>query len=457
MDGILKPGMADNDASAPQLSILCVDDEKNVLRALERLFWQEAFTVLTAASGEEGLAILRSTENVGLILSDQRMPEMTGTVFLQAAAALRPDIPRMILTGYSDVTAAIAAINEGGAYRFLTKPWNEPELLQAVRDGLDRSRLLRENRRLTALVRQQNEELSEWNDNMKKRILQQTAQLRQQIEALHLAGSGGTKNFEQMVLTFTDLLGLRSLRFVKHMQTVVALTEQIAQKLGLEQRRRDELRMAALLHDLGKIGLSELLLAKGKELLTPDEAQEYRSHPVTGQSLLDKFGELREVGVVIRHHHEAFDGSGVPDGLAGAQIPLGARILALANWIENTFSRVTSPNAKYELTKKLLAEMGRLFDPALSGAATFALMQVLVDPLANKDMVEVEVKTADLGVGMFLSRNIYSATGILLLARGTRLDDTEIVALRSYLEASPNTPGVFVSQKSIEAIKQWVT
>ena len=161
--------MNKNSTSAPQLSILCVDDEKSILRALERLFWQEAFTVLTAASGEEGLAILRSTENVGLILSDQRMPEMTGTVFLQAAAVLRPDIPRMILTGYSDATAAIAAINEGGAYRFLTKPWNEPELLQAVRDGLDRYRLLLENRRLTALVRQQNEELSEWNDNITKR------------------------------------------------------------------------------------------------------------------------------------------------------------------------------------------------------------------------------------------------------------------------------------------------
>ena len=191
MDEILKPGVAENDASASPLCVLCVDDEENVLSALKRLFWQEAFTVVTAASAKDGLAILRSAENIGLILSDQRMPETTGTVFLQAASALRPDIPRMILTGYSDVTAAIAAINEGGAYRFLTKPWNEPELLQAVRDGLDRSRLIRENRRLTALVRQQNEELSAWNNNMKKRILQQTAQLRQQIEALHLAGSGG--------------------------------------------------------------------------------------------------------------------------------------------------------------------------------------------------------------------------------------------------------------------------
>ena len=145
MNEILKPDMSGNDVSSPQLIILCVDDDENVLRALNRLFRREAFPVLTAASGKEGLAILHRTENVGLILSDQRMPEMTGTVFLQAASVLRPDIPRMILTGHSDATAAIAAINEGGAYRFLTKPWNEPELLQAVRDGLDRYRLLQEN------------------------------------------------------------------------------------------------------------------------------------------------------------------------------------------------------------------------------------------------------------------------------------------------------------------------
>ena len=454
MDEILKPGMDGDDVSTAPLSILCVDDEENVLRALKRLFRQEAFTVLTATSGKEGLAILHSAENIGLILSDQRMPEMTGTVFLQAAAALRPDIPRMILTGYSDVTAAIDAINQGGAYRFQTKPWNEHELLQAVRDGLDRYRLTRENRRLTALVRQQNEELSEWNDNMKKRILQQTAQLRKQINELNLAETGGTKNFNRMILTIVALLGQRSPRLNKHMQTVAELTEQIAQKLGLEQRERDELRMAALLHDLGKIGMSDILLAKGKELLTPDEVKEYRSHPLRGQSLLNTFEELREVGLVIRHHHEAFDGSGFPDGLAGAQIPLGARILALADWIDSSFSRETRSNTKYELTKKLISEMGRLFDPALSGAATSAVMQILVDPPVLKDMAEVEVKTEDLGVGMIPSRNIYSATGILLLARGTPLDDTEIAALRSYLGASPNIPGIFVLQHSIETVKQ---
>ncbi len=135
--------------SAEQLCILCVDDEENVLKSLKYLFHSEPFQVLTASSGHEGLAILQSRHNIGLILSDQRMPDMSGTTFLQKAAMLAPDIPRMILTAYMDVTAAIDAMNKGGAYRFMLKPWDEEELLQGVRDGLQRYRLHRNNIRTT--------------------------------------------------------------------------------------------------------------------------------------------------------------------------------------------------------------------------------------------------------------------------------------------------------------------
>ncbi len=127
------------------LYILCVDDEENVLKSLKYVFHSEPFKVLTATSGHEALAILQSRKNIGMIISDQRMPDMSGTTFLQKAAMLAPDIPRMILTAYMDVTAAIDAMNKGGAYRFLLKPWNEEELLLAVREGLQRYRLLRSN------------------------------------------------------------------------------------------------------------------------------------------------------------------------------------------------------------------------------------------------------------------------------------------------------------------------
>ena len=151
------------------LCILCVDDEVDILASLTRLFRREPFKVLTATSGEEGLALLKRTENVGLIISDYRMPVMNGSTFLKSAALLAPDSYRMILTGYADMNAAIEAINEGGASRFMSKPAENDELLHTVRDGLLLYRKTRENQRLTALVTQQNEELEEWNANLKKR------------------------------------------------------------------------------------------------------------------------------------------------------------------------------------------------------------------------------------------------------------------------------------------------
>ncbi len=119
-----------------EISILCVDDEENILRALKRLFRKEPFRVLTATSGQEGLAILQGSDRIGLILSDYRMPEMSGSEFLEAASELVPHTPRMILTGYADIQSAMDTINQGRACRLLAKPWDDEELLQAVREGL---------------------------------------------------------------------------------------------------------------------------------------------------------------------------------------------------------------------------------------------------------------------------------------------------------------------------------
>ncbi len=118
------------------LRILCVDDEENILKALRRFFRDERLPMLMATTGAQGLAMLHSNDNIGLILSDQRMPDMNGTDFLIAAKAYAPGIPRIILTGYADKNIAQEAVRRGLAFRVLQKPWNEAELLQAVRDGL---------------------------------------------------------------------------------------------------------------------------------------------------------------------------------------------------------------------------------------------------------------------------------------------------------------------------------
>jgi DNA-binding NtrC family response regulator len=157
------------------LYILCVDDQEDILKALARLFRKESFRVLTASSGKEALDLLKKTPNIGMIISDHRMPEMSGTDFLRAAVPLAPDAPRVIMTGYADMNTAIEAINLGGASHFLTKPINDNELLQVVRNGLQRYELVVENRR-------QIKELEEWNTNLKARVLQQSATIRKQME-----------------------------------------------------------------------------------------------------------------------------------------------------------------------------------------------------------------------------------------------------------------------------------
>jgi response regulator RpfG family c-di-GMP phosphodiesterase len=117
-------------------NILCVDDDKNILKTLKRLLVHESFGVLTAASGKEGLAILQSDAHIDLIVSDQRMPEMCGSDFLAAARELAPHIPRFLLTGYSDASSTADALIRGEASCVLTKPWKSEELLHEVRTAL---------------------------------------------------------------------------------------------------------------------------------------------------------------------------------------------------------------------------------------------------------------------------------------------------------------------------------
>ena len=166
------------------IRVLFVDDEENILRSLKRLVLDEEWSVLTATSGAEGLAVLRKDGPVAVIISDQKMPGLSGTEFLAQTRELSPESQRLILTGYADIHVAVAAINEGGVHRYLTKPWKDQDLLQCLRDSVERYTLRQENRALSDLARRQNEELKEWNAKLKKRVLEQTANIRQKNDAL---------------------------------------------------------------------------------------------------------------------------------------------------------------------------------------------------------------------------------------------------------------------------------
>jgi two-component system NtrC family sensor kinase len=164
--------------------ILCVDDERNVLRALERLFMDDDYEILTAGSGEEGLELLGTTDPVQIIISDYRMPGVNGVDFLREACRQWPETVRIVLSGYADTAAVVAAINDGEIYKFIPKPWNDDELRVTIGNAVERYFLHRKNQQLMQELTESNAELQAINENLESLVAERTAELEFQIRLL---------------------------------------------------------------------------------------------------------------------------------------------------------------------------------------------------------------------------------------------------------------------------------
>lgn len=161
--------------------ILCVDDERNVLRSLERIFLDDDYEVVTAGSGAEGLEIMeQSGDSFQVVVSDYRMPVMNGVEFLKAVYERWPDTVRIVLSGYADAGAIVAAINEGHIYKFIPKPWNDEELRVTIQNCLERYFLMKQNRELV-------NELSRANQVLEQKVQQRTEDLELRNRALEFA------------------------------------------------------------------------------------------------------------------------------------------------------------------------------------------------------------------------------------------------------------------------------
>ena len=311
-------------------TLLFVDDEPSILSALRRLFRPHGYRILVAESGMAGLSILEQ-ETVDLIISDMRMPEMDGATFLKEARQRWPNAMRILLTGYADVTSTVAAINDGEIYRYISKPWDDHEIVNTVREALERQKLEVENRRLTALTQAQNEELKALNSGLEQKVAERTAELRQALAFVEQSHGELKKAFLTSVQVFAGLIELRGGRLAGHGRRVADMARNLAHRLELSEAEIQNVMLAGLLHDIGKLGWSDELLAKPFNTLTPDQRAQVMKHPQIGQNLLMAIDRFKDAAILVRHHHECFDGSGYPDHLAGMAIPLGARILAVAN------------------------------------------------------------------------------------------------------------------------------
>ena len=343
--------------------ILLVDDEPNILKAFKWLFSDEPYEVLTYDNPLEALDALDDTE-VAVVVSDQRMPEMEGTEFLEHVKKKRPDTLRIILTAYADINAALSAINKGNVYQFIMKPWDDTELKMIVRKAVSHYELVAENRHLHELTKKQNERLRNLNQNFKKMVASQTSELKQNEERLKRTlqdlrkAMGGTIQAMALTVETTDPYT------AGHQRRTTNLARSIARKMRLSEREINAIRTGGSIHDLGKIAVPLEILSKPTRL-TNIEFDLIKTHPQVGYDILKGIEFPWPIAEIVRQHHERIDGSGYPQGIKGDDILLEARVLAVADVVEAMSShRPYRPALGMDKAlEEILRNRGILYDP----------------------------------------------------------------------------------------------
>jgi response regulator RpfG family c-di-GMP phosphodiesterase len=405
-------------------TLLCVDDEPNILAALRRLFRPLGYKVLTAESGAAGLEVLAAETGVDLIISDMRMPEMDGARFLELVRERRPDTIRLLLTGYSDVSSILAAINRGEIYRYITKPWDDNDILLVVRHALERRALEQEKDRLEALTRDQNAQLRDLNAGLEMKVAERTAELVASHDAIVDANNKLKTNFITTIKIFSSMIELRGGNLAGHSRRVADLARRLAIKLGLDANATQEVFIAGLLHDIGKIGFPDELLGLPVNLMVGENLGIFRRHPARAEQLLMPLEDLRGVAAVLRSHMERFDGAGFPDGLAGAAIPLGARIVALASDYDNLQLGALVQRRVLEADARQIVydSSGKRYDPAVVNA-----FRALMEGEPQVRLRDHAIIARDLKPGMVLARDLLTPDGQMLLS-AEHVMDARIIA-----------------------------
>jgi len=404
-------------------SVLVVDDEQIVLSALKETLEREKYRVVACSSPITALDMLGKQE-FGVIIADQKMPEMLGLDFLVESRRIQPNSSRILITTVLSLPTIVDAINRGEIFRFVAKPWLREELLATVRNAIQRHDLLAHNQALQAETARLNGQLTQANQSLEAKVLDLELQ-RQQLDAANhelIARSDHTVELCRRILTAYDpILGGQA-------KILVDLAAKMSETEHFNNTERHALRAASWLCDLGLIGVPRALLRSFSQKpneITPHERAMLQNHPIYSQTLAAFVDSSPEVGETIRHHHEKFDGTGFPDGISGKAIPWTARCLAVAA------AFVESGKRRQDTIKDILAQSGNAFDPE-----SVRLLLKIIDR-ANLPRQVREILIEELEPGMVLATGIYSPHGLLLIGEGQTLGSNIITKIHHHNEIAP--------------------
>lgn len=394
-----------DDLTKSPATLLFVDDEPNILKALRRLFRGNEYVIHMAEGGEEGLKIL-SEHPIDLVISDMRMPYMDGTEFLTQVAERWPDTIRILLTGFADLESTIAAINKGKIFCYCSKPWEDNELKFTVNNAIEQKRLREERQRLMTIISNQNAELKELNEHLEEKVQKRTAQLRQSLNKIDESHEALQKQFTETVKAFNRSIEMRPGIKSGQSKYVAEHARNLAMRLGMNDDEVKDVLYAGLLSQLGKMSLPDHLLQQALFKMTMLERKRYLSHAQEGWRLLQGIERLKNAAELILMQYERLDGSGEPHGYEGNQIPLGARILAVVRdyicYLDGFFTG--KPMSVADAQERLQQKKNIHYDPQVIDA--FLLM--LTESATNDERPIIEVTWTQLHPGMEVAEIIFN-------------------------------------------------
>ncbi|MDD2580600.1 MAG: response regulator [Desulfuromonadaceae bacterium] len=324
--------------------ILIVDDEEMIRDLLSSALVQEDYICHQAANVDEAFVIL-GVQPVDLVISDIMMPGRSGVELLRDLKKLDPDIAVLMITGLSDMTTAIECIHLG-ADDYISKPFGISRVLLTVKNLIERRCLA---------IEKKNYQIS-----LESKVMEQTSQIRKTMGEISIA-------YDHTLTALVKALDARESEIGSHSERVMNFASFLGAKLGMAEKELQDLAKGALLHDIGKIGISDNILLKLGNL-DDNEWAEMRKHPQIGYDILSEIDFLKTPAEIILSHHERFDGTGYPKQLRGEQIPIGSRIFTVVDTLDAMTSdrpyRKALPFAM--VTSEILKYRGTQFDPAIA-------------------------------------------------------------------------------------------
>ncbi len=337
--------------------ILIVDDEYLVRRLLTEKLSGEGYQCQQAGSANQALDALKDGP-FDLVLLDVKMPGRSGIELLSDIKTTYPDIGVIMATALTDTNYAVQCMKKG-AFDYLIKPFNLDEVTLSVSRALEKRKLELENR--------------DYHLHLEQRVTEQANEIRQ--------------SYLNAITALAHALEAKDKYTSGHSQRVSDISVAIAEELGMPKSTIEKIRLAGLLHDIGKIGVNEAVLHKPTDL-TPDEFAEIKSHCEKGERILSPVVKENEILDMVRHHHEWFNGSGYPDGLSGDHTLLSSKILA----VSDAYDAMTSerPYREAMTAEDACAEIERAKGTQFDPKVVDAFLKVIKKQLKSEDIIPLK-------------------------------------------------------------------